>query len=51
MGFEIVAKAVVAGISTIVAVSAPTSLAIELATEFGVRVIGFAREGRGTQYC
>ena len=51
VGFEIVAKAVVAGISTIVAVSAPTSLAIELATEFGVRVIGFAREGRGTQYC
>ena len=51
VGFEIVQKAVVAGISTIVAVSAPTSLAIELASEFGVRVIGFAREGRGTQYC
>ena len=51
VGFEIVQKAVVAGLSSIVAVSAPTSLALELAQEFGVRIVGFAREGRGTQYC
>lgn len=51
VGFEIVQKAAVAGISSIVAVSAPTSLALELAEEFGVRIVGFAREGRGTQYC
>ena len=51
VGFEIVQKAVVAGISSIVAVSAPASLALELAEEFGVRIVGFAREGRGTQYC
>ena len=50
IGYEIVQKAVVAGVSALVAVSAPTSLALDTAREFGLTVIGFARTGVGTQY-
>ena len=40
--WEIMQKALAAGISTVVAMGAPSSLAIELALEFGLTLIGFA---------
>jgi len=43
LGFEIAQKAVVAGIPIIASISAPSSLAVDLAAEFGMTAIGFLR--------
>jgi len=43
LGFEIAQKAVVAGIPIVASVSAPSSLAIELAAAFDMTAIGFLR--------
>ncbi len=41
--FEMVAKAAIFGAGTLVSVSAPTSLALDRAQRFGVRLIAVAR--------
>lgn len=48
--YEIVQKAAKVGIAVLVAVSAPTSLAIEIADEIGMTLVGFSRQSRHVTY-
>ena len=48
---EMVQKTIISGFTVLIAISAPTRLAIELAQQHGLCLIGFARQDKWTIYC
>jgi Uncharacterized protein required for formate dehydrogenase activity len=50
VSYEIVSKCYKAGIGTLAAVSAPSTLAVTFCKEHGMQLFAFCRENRATQY-
>ncbi|WIM81270.1 formate dehydrogenase accessory sulfurtransferase FdhD [Gallibacterium anatis] len=48
--YEMVQKCLACGVEMLVAISAPTALAVEMAEQHNLTLFGFARHGRVTQY-
>lgn len=50
VAFEIVVKALAAGVPVVAGISAPSSLAVDVAERFDMTLVGFLRDGRGNVY-
>jgi len=51
LSYEMVTKAIRAGLPLLASVSAPTSLAVDIASRYGLTIVGYLRGGRMTIYC
>jgi FdhD protein len=51
LSYELVQKSLAGGIPVVASIGAPTSLAVELATDYNITVIGFLKEDKMNVYC